>query len=123
MYAFMKSIQIGSAATAPVSLPPSDFFSSKPTQTPTVMSGSKPMNQASVLSSTVPVLPASGQLSRHAGGARAGAALDDAAQQVGHHERRVGADDVDRLRRGSLRAGCPRDPCTLSTSNGFIRTP
>ena len=60
MYAFMKSIQIGSAATAPVSFAPSGFFSSSPTQTPTVMSGSNPMNHASVLSSTVPVLPASG---------------------------------------------------------------
>ena len=67
----MNSIQIGSAATAPVSLAPSDFFSSRPTQTPTVMSGSNPMNQASVLSSTVPVLPASGQFRLRRRGARA----------------------------------------------------
>src|SRR6478672_696316 len=61
MYAFINSIQIGSAASDPCSAAPSDFFSSNPSQTPTVMSGSNPMNQASVLSSTVPVLPASGQ--------------------------------------------------------------
>src|SRR5439155_962494 len=60
-YAFMKSIQIGSAATAPCSRLPSDFFSSLPTHTPTVISGSNPTNQASVFSSTVPVFPAIGQ--------------------------------------------------------------
>ena len=62
----MKSIHIGSAAVAPVSLPPMGFFSSWPTHTPTVMFGSKPTNHASVLSSTVPVLPASGHLSESA---------------------------------------------------------
>ena len=46
-YARMNSIQIGSAAMAPVSLWPIGFRSSWPTQTPTVMSGSKPMNHAS----------------------------------------------------------------------------
>src|SRR5271165_5573258 len=56
----MKSIQIGSAAAAPVSLLPSVFFSSKPTQTPQVIEGEKPTNQASVKSLVVPVLPPSG---------------------------------------------------------------
>ena len=46
--AFITSSQIGSAAVVPVSPRPSDFFSSKPTQTPIVISGSKPMNHASV---------------------------------------------------------------------------
>ena len=46
--AFITSIQIGSAAVVPVSPRPSDFFSSKPIQTPIVISGSKPMNHASV---------------------------------------------------------------------------
>ena len=46
--AFMMSIQIGSAASAPVWLCPMGFFWSRPTHTPSVMSGSKPMNQASV---------------------------------------------------------------------------
>ncbi len=53
------------------------------------------MNHASVFSSTVPVLPASGHSMLDAG--FGGAALDDALEQAGHHERRVGADDVDRL--------------------------
>src|ERR1043166_662842 len=57
---FMNCIQTGSAATAPVSLLPSCFFSSKPIQTPQVSEGEKPMNQASVKSLVVPVLPASG---------------------------------------------------------------
>src|SRR5688572_3268985 len=51
MYSRMKSIQIGSAAVAPVSPlldPPIGFFSSYPTQTPTVMFGSNPMNHVSV---------------------------------------------------------------------------
>ena len=91
----MNSIQIGRAATAPVSLAPIGFFTSRPVHTPTVMSGSKPMNQASVLSSTVPVLPASGHSSD--GAASRGAALDHALQQAGHHERGVGTNDVDRL--------------------------
>ena len=43
----------------------------------------------------VPVLPPIGQLSDAA--LRGGAALDDAAEQVGHDERRVGADGVFRL--------------------------
>src|SRR5664279_2587843 len=59
----MKSIQIGNAATAPVSLLPSVFFSSKPTHTPQVIDGEKPTNQASVKSFVVPVLPPSGWLS------------------------------------------------------------
>ena len=44
----MMSIQIGSAASAPVPAGPIVRFWSKPVQTPMVMSGSKPMNQASV---------------------------------------------------------------------------
>src|SRR3972149_5555410 len=58
----------GAAAPEPVSFGPSGFFSSSPTQTPTVISGSNPMNHASVLSSTVPVLPASGQFRLEAAG-------------------------------------------------------
>ena len=96
MYAFMKSIQIGSAANAPCSAPPSDLrLSSNPSQTPTVISGSKPMNQASVLSSTVPVLPASGQDAPGSSPLAAGAArAEDAAQHVGHDEGGIGADHV-----------------------------
>src|SRR5579871_5191288 len=56
----MKSIQMGSAACAPVSLLPSVFFSSKPTHTPQVSEGEKPTNHASVKSLVVPVLPPSG---------------------------------------------------------------
>src|SRR5215469_15109793 len=56
----MKSIQMGSAATAPVSLLPRVFFSSKPIHTPHVIDGEKPTNQASVKSLVVPVLPPSG---------------------------------------------------------------
>src|SRR5271157_3415769 len=59
----IKSIQIGKAATAPVSLLPSVFFSSKPTHTPQVSDGENPTNQASVKSFVVPVLPPSGWLS------------------------------------------------------------
>ena len=59
----MKSIQMGSAATAPVSLLPRVFFSSKPTHTPHVIDGEKPTNQASVKSLVVPVLPPRGWLS------------------------------------------------------------
>ena len=94
----MNSIHIGSAANDPCSAAPSDLrLSSNPIHTPTVMSGSKPMNQASVLSSTVPVLPASGH-SAASDAARAAVPRDeDAAQQVRHHERRVGADHVARL--------------------------
>src|SRR5258705_1009824 len=57
---FMKSIQIGKAACAPVSFGPRDFFSSKPTQTPQVIDGEKPTNQASVELLVVPVFPARG---------------------------------------------------------------
>ena len=56
----MKSIQMGSAAMAPVSLLPSVFFSSKPTQTPQVIDGENPTNHASVKSLVVPVFPPSG---------------------------------------------------------------
>src|SRR5262249_25675904 len=56
----MKSIQMGSAAMAPVSLLPSVFFSSKPTHTPQVSDGENPTNHASVKSFVVPVLPPSG---------------------------------------------------------------
>lgn len=46
---FMNSIQIGSAARAPVSFFPSEIcLSSKPTHTPEVICGVKPINQASV---------------------------------------------------------------------------
>ena len=55
----MKSIQMGSAACAPVSFGPRLLFSSKPIHTPQVMEGEKPTNQASVKSLVVPVLPAS----------------------------------------------------------------
>jgi hypothetical protein len=44
----MNSIQIGRAAVVPVSFGPIGFFSSRPSQTPTVTFGSKPMNHASV---------------------------------------------------------------------------
>src|SRR5262249_46038497 len=56
----MKSIQMGRAALAPVSLSPRDCRPSKPTQTPHVTEGEKPMNHASVKSLVVPVLPPSG---------------------------------------------------------------
>src|SRR3954471_15340739 len=45
---FMMSIQIGSAASAPVMFEPIGFFLSRPTHTPIVISGSNPMNHASV---------------------------------------------------------------------------
>jgi len=48
MAAFMKAIQMGRAALAPVSFSPRDWRLSKPTQTPQVTEGEKPMNQASV---------------------------------------------------------------------------
>lgn len=48
MAAFMKVIQMGRAARAPVSFSPRDWRLSKPTQTPQVMLGEKPRNQASV---------------------------------------------------------------------------
>ncbi len=48
MAAFMKVIQMGSAARAPVSFSPRDWRLSKPTQTPQVTEGEKPRNQASV---------------------------------------------------------------------------
>ena len=66
----MKSIQMGSATRAPSSRLPIVFFSSCPTQTPSVMCGSNPTNQASVKSSTVPVLPPTGQFSCRARRAR-----------------------------------------------------
>src|SRR5690242_12708910 len=62
----IKSIQIGKAAAAPVSLLPSVFFSSNPTHTPQVIEREKPMNQASVKSFVVPVLPATGYFKRFA---------------------------------------------------------
>ena len=61
------------------------------------MSGSKPMNHASVFSSTVPVLPASGHSLASPAAAAPVPRTSDAAQQVRHHERRVGADHVARL--------------------------
>src|ERR1700691_1760198 len=48
--AFMKSIQTGSAARAPLSFAPKDFFSSWPIQTPLLVAGENPLNQASVKS-------------------------------------------------------------------------
>ena len=56
-----KSIQMGSAADAPVCRSPRGIGLSWPTQTPAHRSGEKPMNQASEYLSVVPVLPASGQ--------------------------------------------------------------
>ena len=46
--AFMKVIQMGRAALAPVSFSPRDWRLSNPTQTPQVTEGEKPRNQASV---------------------------------------------------------------------------
>ena len=57
----MKSVQIGSAAWAPVSPEPRNVISSKPTQTPVATSGEKPTNHASAWSFVVPVLPATGR--------------------------------------------------------------
>lgn len=62
----IKSIQIGKAALAPVSLLPRVFFSSKPTHTPQLMEGENPTNQASVKSLVVPVLPATAYFMRPA---------------------------------------------------------
>src|SRR5271165_1733309 len=45
MAPLMKFIQMGSAARAPVSLAPSDRFSSNPIQTPQVIVGENPTNQ------------------------------------------------------------------------------
>src|SRR5438067_5173904 len=56
----MNCSHIGRAAKAPASLLPSDFFSSKPIQTPHVIDGENPINQASVKSLVVPVLPPRG---------------------------------------------------------------
>src|SRR3954471_704759 len=53
---FMKCVQIGSAARAP--LRPTGWLSSKPTHTTVSSSGVKPANQASRRSLVVPVFPA-----------------------------------------------------------------
>jgi hypothetical protein len=57
---FIKVIQMGSAACAPVSFLPSDSRLSYPIHTPQVTEGEKPMNHASVKSLVVPVLPPMG---------------------------------------------------------------
>src|SRR3954465_5057834 len=61
IHAFMMSIQIGSAASAPLMPGPSGFRWAEPHHTASVMSGSNPMNHASEKSSVVPVLPPIGQ--------------------------------------------------------------
>ena len=54
----MNEIQIGSAATPPVSLVPSDFGWSKPIHAMPTIDWLKPQNHASTFSFVVPVLPA-----------------------------------------------------------------
>ena len=92
----MKSIQIGSAASAPVSAGPSGFLSSWPTHTPTVMFGVEADEPRVGVVVGRARLPAERPLERRR--RRRRAALHDAAQQVRHHVRRVGADRLARLR-------------------------
>ena len=120
----MNSIQIGSAANAPCSAPPSDLrLSSKPSHTPTVMSGSKPTNHASVLSSTVPVLPASGHWRGHR------RRLAPVPRRLSTPRSMLVITNAVSARItsvGSPRFSSSRLPSrsfTFSTANGFIRTP
>ena len=88
----MNSVQIGSAAWAP--LRPTGWLSSKPTQTTVSSSGVKPTNQASRRSLVVPVLPAASSVKPAAARRRAGAFVEHAAHHVGDEVRRVAPRDL-----------------------------
>ena len=90
----MNSIQIGRAASAPCSRLPSDFFSSNPIQTPTVMSGIEADEPRVGVVVHGAGLAGERPLCGEAGGSLRRSADQNAPQQVRHHVRGVRPDDV-----------------------------
>ena len=116
----MKSIQIGSAACAPVSPLPSGFFSSYPTHTPTDDVGVEADEPR--VGELVHRARLAGQRPLERLGGKRGAALHDALEQMRHQERGVGAQRLARLGAVLLEM-VPSRSETERTAKGVIRTP
>ena len=120
----MNSIQIGSAASAPCSWLPSDFLLVEPdpdADGDVRIEADEPgvgvvVDRAGLAGERPLRWPCSPPAMRRA-------AHQHAAQQVRHHERGVGADDVARLGAVLLEQVAVAILHVDSTANGFIRTP